>query len=393
MYISSIKELKQYKVNVIIGVVFLFFVLGISSRYIPNAHLVQKSVLLFTCIALIINLGFDNKYRANFFVYIGISVFCYLLSDQNYGSVKLSVFIKALVGFSLLYVILMVDFGPRIRSLSTAFVLLPIFMVIFSLMANLVFNVPISSSNGRFGAGLSSAHFAFLMYFVVVFLVYESYSSNRLNLFLLSFSFILLLLSGSRGPLIAALIPMVLLLKFVRYKSIATKLIIMSPLAMLVIAKFVMSIIERTKLSTFEGGGGINLSGREFAWEYFLNQIQGSNFFGGTLGAITQITEGVKEFNLYLFTVPHNEFIRFYIELGIVGVVVFFTNIFSVYLKTYKLSSYRTRRFLRYMFFGFFILTVFDNSLSTLQSFVPLALLLKYINFRESNNEQHSNSG
>ena len=70
-------------------------------------------------------------------------------------------------------------------------------------------------------------------------------------------------------------------------------------------------------------------------------------------------------------------------ELGIIGCSLFFLNIILIMSKTYRISSSTTRKFLVTSFIGMFILTLFDNSLSTLQSSVPFALLLKYIHFNE----------
>ena len=240
-----------------------------------------------------------------------------------------------------------------------------------------------TSGGNRYGAGISSAHFAFLTYFVILFLVYESLLKKRVYLFFIAVTLMMMLLSGSRGPLLAALLPIALLLPFLKLRDIQRKIILTSPLIIVVGSKLILSMVERSKMTTFDSDGGLNLSGREYAWSYFLEKIEGLNLFGGKLGSITKVTEGVKEYNLYVFTVPHNEFIRFYMELGIIGCSLFFLNIIFIMSKTYRISSSTTRKFLVTSFIGMFILTLFDNSLSTLQSSVPFALLLKYIHFNE----------
>ena len=383
MYFDNIKKLSNYRVNIIFSMITLFLILGISARYSHGAHNIQKILALVIPILMIIKFGIEPCYIKNFFIYL-ITVFtCYLLSDQNYVELSPLTFLRAVLGFGILYIIMLVKNGTYLRSLSTALVLLPIFMIIISSMCHFLFNLPVTSGGNRYGAGISSAHFAFLTYYVILFLIYESLLTKKVYLFLTAITLIMMLLSGSRGPLLAALMPLTLLLPFLRLRDIQRKIILALPLILIVGYKLILSMIERSQMATFDGEGGVNLSGREYAWSYFLNQIEGLNLFGGKLGSITKVTEGVKEYNLYVFTVPHNEFIRFYMELGIIGCTVFFLNIIFIMSLTYKMSGHTTRKFLILSFIGILILTLFDNSFSTLQSSIPFALLLKYIHFNE----------
>ena len=383
MYFDNIKNLSKYRVNIFFSMIILFLILGISARYIQGAHNIQKVLALAIPICMIIKFGIESGYIKHFVIYVVTVTSCYVLSDQNYVQINSLTFLRAVLGFGILYVIMLVRNGTYLRSLSTGLVLLPLFMVLISSICHFVFNTSITSGGNRYGAGISSAHFAFLTYFIVLFLVYESLLRKRVYLFLTAITLLMMLLSGSRGPLLAALLPLTLLLPFLKLRDIQRKIILALPLIIIVGSKLIFSMIERSQMETFDSDGGLNLSGREYAWSYFLNKIEGLNLFGGKLGSITKVTEGVKEYNLYVFTVPHNEFIRFYMELGIVGCTLFFLNIILIMSKTYKVSSSTTRKFLVSSFIGIFILTLFDNSLSTLQSSIPFALLLKYIHFNE----------
>ena len=383
MYLDNINSLIKYRTNVFFSIIILFLILGISARYTHGAHNIQKILALIIPICMVIKFGLESGYIKHFIIYLTTVFLCYIFSDQNYVDISPLTFLRAVLGFGILYVIMLVKNGTYLRSLTTGLVLLPLFMVLISSTCHFLFNISVTSGGNRYGAGISSAHFAFLTYFVILFLAYESLLKKRIYLFFIAVTLIMMLLSGSRGPLLAALLPIALLLPFLKLRDIQRKIILTSPLIIIVGSKLILSMVERSKMTTFDSDGGLNLSGREYAWSYFLEKIEGLNLFGGKLGSITKVTEGVKEYNLYVFTVPHNEFIRFYMELGIIGCSLFFLNIILIMSKTYRISSSTTRKFLVTSFIGMFILTLFDNSLSTLQSSVPFALLLKYIHFNE----------
>ncbi|WP_367990328.1 O-antigen ligase family protein [Vibrio sp. NTOU-M3] len=380
MYIDNIRVLVKYKINILLSLIFLFITLGLSSKSIPNILVVQKVTLLGGSLFLIAILGLDRKFFSNFFLFTVVSFLCFLLADQHYLHLSFITFIKAYMGMVAFYTVLMIDFGKYIRSVSTSLVILPFLMVPMSLLMSKVMGFsPFSDEGTRFGAGIASAHFAFLMYYVIVLLVYHSIKENRFNIYLYGACLLMMLISGSRGPLLAALFPSLLLLRFLKLPSIKQKILLLSPILAFIIYKFIIFLIARTELETFDSGGGVNLSGREYAWEYFLSKVNGINLFGGGLGSITSITKGVLEYNLYVFVVPHNEFIRFYMELGLIGCTIFFINIAMIFKVVYKSVERRLRSFILLTFLGILLLTVFDNTFSTLQSFIPMAIIIKYI--------------
>ncbi|SDH19643.1 O-antigen ligase like membrane protein [Vibrio xiamenensis] len=378
MYIDNVRDFRKYKVNVGLALCVLFLCMGFSSRLVPSAFLLQKIIVLGSCVGLIGLLGPDKRFVKNFYFYLVLVFTCYFLRDQYYVGLSFSEFIKAVIGGSLFFLILTVDFKSYIRSVSTAYILLPMIMVPISLVLSKVFGFSLGQP-GRFGAGIASAHYAFITYYAVVLACYHCLNKDRFSFLLYGGSLLLLLLSGSRGPLIAALIPSLMLLKFFKRPAFRQKLWFLMPVIILVLIKFISAMIARTEMETFNAEGSFNLSGRDVAWEYFLAQVQGLNLFGGGLGSTTNITQGVREFNLYLFVAPHNEFIRVFLELGYFGVTLFFLNIFLVFKYIFKHATRQTRWFLILAFLGFMVVTIFDNTFSTIQSYVPLALLLKFI--------------
>ncbi len=378
MYIDNVKDFKKYKVNICLALAVLFLALGISSKMVPSAYLIQKAIVLSVSVALIALLGPDKRFVKNFYFYL-ITVFvCYVLKDQSYIGANFSEFIMSVLGGALFFLILMVDYRSYIKSIETASIILPFIMIPISFIVGKALGFSIGGG-GRFGAGIASAHYAFLTYYTVVLACYYTLHRDRFSFVLYGGCLLLLLLSGSRGPLIAALIPSLTLIKFFKRPAVRQKLWFLLPIIIAVIAKFVASMIARTEMETFNAEGSINLSGRDVAWTYFLEQVHGLNLFGGGLGSTSHITEGVREMNLYLFVAPHNEFIRVFMELGWIGCILFFLNIFLIFKYVFKKSTKQTRVFLLLAFLGFLIITGFDNTFSTIQSYLPLALLLKFI--------------
>ncbi len=49
MYIDNVKDFKKYKVNICLALAVLFLALGISSKMVPSAYLIQKAIVLWVC--------------------------------------------------------------------------------------------------------------------------------------------------------------------------------------------------------------------------------------------------------------------------------------------------------------------------------------------------------
>ncbi len=378
MYIDNVEDFKKYKVNICLALAVLFLCMGISARLVPSAYLVQKAIILASSIGLLGLLGPDKRFVNNFYFYLVIVFGCYLFKDQSYVGAKFPEFLMSVLGGALFFLILLVDYKNYIKSILTASLLLPFVMVPISIILSKVLGFSLGL-DGRFGAGIVSAHYALLTYYTVVLACYYILHRDRFSFILYGGCLLLLLLSGSRGPLIAALLPSLTLIKFFKRPAFRQKLWFLLPVIIAVLAKFIASMIARTELETFNAESSINLSGRDVAWEYFLEHVEGLNLFGGGLGSTVHITEGVRAMNLYLFVAPHNEFIRLYMELGWIGCTLFFLNILLIFRYVYKNSTKQTRVFLGLAFLGFLIVTGFDNPFSTVQSYLPLALLLKFI--------------
>uniref|UniRef100_UPI00404B5DC9 O-antigen ligase family protein n=2 Tax=Pseudomonadati TaxID=3379134 RepID=UPI00404B5DC9 len=345
---------------------------------------IQKAFVLIVSLIFILYKGIDRVFFPNLTVFLFVALFCYVLKDQVYSDYKAITFIKAFLGLLPFYIILIIRFNQNVYSILTSLVFLPFLIILLSFVFSYIIGFPlINETQGRYGAGLNSAHLAFLMYFVIVLLIYESIISKSIKLEFILISLFVLLLTGSRGPLIAVFLPMILLFYIPKTQFLIKRSLLYFLPIIMVLIYFISKIIDRSNQITINNDAGFNLSGREIAWEFFLSQVDGISLFGGGLGSIVNLTKDVTEFNLFYFPVPHNEFIRFYMEIGLFGVVIFFINFIIILYKVYSVSSDITKRFLFMFYLGFIMLTFFDNTFSTLQSVIPLALILKYIHYNE----------
>jgi teichuronic acid biosynthesis protein TuaE len=375
------------KKNVIfvLSMCFFYITLGLGSKIYEDIMVLQKIFIVFFCICMFFVSGIVYKYYLCFCINTIVIISCYFLSDQFYNPITFFTLIKSILGSSIFYLILMINFKQSFEVVCKSYIsFLPI-MSIMSIILYVVIGYDIvSDTNYRFGAGIANAHFAFLIYYAIIIFLFKTIIEDKLNVYFFGVLILLLLASGSRGPLVAILLPTLLIIPKFKVKKVALKLIYLLPFLATGLFFAALNIINRSESIEFDSTSSISLSGRDFAWEYFLNQIVGLNLFGGGFGSLATLTEGIREYNLFLFVAPHNEFIRYYMETGIIGLILCFSILMFVFLDMYKTSEKKVKKFLILCFPGFLLLTFFDNTLSTIQSLVPLAIFIKYVNYRQA---------
>src|SRR3989338_9172140 len=83
--------------------------------------------------------------------------------------------------------------------------------------------------------------------------------------------------------------------------------------------------------------------------------------------------------NLSLFVVPHNEYLRFIVDLGFIGASVFFVLIALELFGIYKTHAIHVKKIVLPMLFGIAIYAFSDNLFSTLQFSVPITIFLIHL--------------
>jgi len=243
------------------------------------------------------------------------------------------------------------------------------------------------------GANIA-AHLAMLAFIGASVALYEAVRSGSRglgvwNILALSNLFILVE-TGTRGPLIA-LVPMIavflasgVLQAFRRGLVQAVSLLVpVGAGAALLFMKFETYLMRQSEKG---------LSGREYAWVYFWEKTQETPLFGHGLGRVLTANDG----SLYSgFLVPHNEYLRFMYDSGMIGALVLFAAIAWVLAAVAKRLAGWERWMFGAFIVGFCIFTFTDNTLSTIQITAPLCCFINglYLTSRGKSEERRNVNG
>lgn len=224
------------------------------------------------------------------------------------------------------------------------------------------------------------AHLAFLSFtaFAAAILLWKRERESGLFLYgMMAANFVILLLTGTRGPLLAS-VPLVLVfladLARLFAKGRSALVVPLAGLAGLLSLSVIWqwdNLLKRsfTRATAF----GIDMSGREVAWRYFLDKAAETPWLGRGLGAVLHANNGTL---LPGFAVPHNEYIRFYFDAGLVGAILLFAALLAVLVHAAKGWSTGEKGYWSAFVAGFLVYSFSDNTLSTLQFMVPFCLII-----------------
>ena len=236
--------------------------------------------------------------------------------------------------------------------------------------------------NGAFrlqGANIP-AHLAFLAFiaFIVCMVEWKRKPEAATWCYIMMvINFVILILTGTRGPLIA-LIPLLILFVFDLSKQFTNgKTRYLVPLfgSFAVIAVSVVLQLDNFMKRTFERqtATGFDLSGRVEAWDFFLSGVKEAPWFGRGLGSVLVANDG----SIYGgFVVPHNEYIRFYFDSGFIGAALLFSSLFIVFGYVYRSVAANVKPYFLLCALGFFIYSFSDNTMSTIQFLLPFCAFL-----------------
>lgn len=226
-----------------------------------------------------------------------------------------------------------------------------------------------------------AAHLAMLTFLGFCVSLIESKRRAHKKLFFLSLAavnFFLLLSTGTRGPLIACMFIVLVFIADHIKDFLKGKLLVLVPLVVFVISigLFVLTQWENIMLRTFNGNTGelgMNFSGREVAWQYFMTHAKGAELFGQGLGASLVANDG----SLYNgFIVPHNEYIRFYFDNGIIGLLLLFGSLLFVLIKIGVRLQKNIQLYYVSFIVGVLLYAFVDNTFSTIQFIIPFCFYL-----------------
>lgn len=232
----------------------------------------------------------------------------------------------------------------------------------------------------RLGGALPPAHLAMLC--VAALMMYSfrmSIQAHEVRKPILAplVIFLILLATGTRGALLAGVVVMLPHLRLPREKRMFLFMgLLLLPLTYVFYAG-IENLFSRTGQQVdYEN---VNLSGRTVAWQFFLEKSKENFYFGKGLGAVTTLTANEKHANLSFFIVPHNEYIRFLVDIGSVGLALLVVGLFVFFADIGR----RLGKGMRSAFYGvvgaFFLYSFVDNTFGTPQFFVVFLLLLRCV--------------
>ena len=160
----------------------------------------------------------------------------------------------------------------------------------------------------------------------------------RAYLAVASIDMLIVFLTGTRSAIVGVLMVLVVfvfseVLRRLRHGGIPARLVAGSLMAVFLgFLVYGPQLSKRFVGNPFEGYW-LNTSGRVRAWEFFWEEGMRSPVFGLGLGASTVVNQGQVN---QAFRVPHNEFIRFFVDGGFVGLGIWVSGVFFVFARVIR---------------------------------------------------------
>lgn len=364
----------------------LGFAFLISSTYVfllvDVVETIQKIILLILLALASFFWGF-SKSRIYLWISFSAIVFISSIGAFFYGvHIDILNLVRAYVSFSMVFLFFALQIPKtHINSILDSIISLPFMSLIIGFIGILWGWFPWVFEYGtgafRLRGGVIAAHLAMLSVVSIYAILYKLNSSNNRKYYILLFlSASVVVLTATRGALIAIIIAMIpFVLKLLSRLSLIKLLSLSSALSL--IGAYSYYIVSVRSAQTMDSED-FNASGRLVAWNFFYEKIMEYPYWGRGLGAVTSLTAGEVENNLSLFLVPHNEYIRFSVDLGVLGALLFFTSII-LYLFLMCKTAGSNKFIYLFILFSFFTYALVDNLFSTFQFAIPFFLIVNII--------------
>ncbi|WP_373231288.1 O-antigen ligase family protein [Cohnella sp.] len=383
---SAMSPERMSYVILITSVISIQYLVEIELMGMDMQSLYKIGILLISLPA-VIRYGVYRRLSVPILAFMAMVPLTYLFADMH-PLLTMSAPLKAFIGLASPFVILMIRWPRDVAELHIRLLcFLPLVSVAFGVMFEVTGVQPLFTSEFtgvlRLQGANIPAHLAFLAFIgFVVCLIEVKRSPHRMTFsyIMMAVNFLILLLTGTRGPLIAALAIILVFLFDLAKQFLKGKTALFLPLVgfivILVVSVFLQ--LDNIKKRSFEREteSVIDLSGRSEAWAFFIDGVKDSPWFGRGLGSVLVGNDG----SLYKgFVVPHNEYIRFYFDGGIVGVTLVFASLLFVFVTLYKRLASGIKLFYIAFILGFLIYSISDNTLSTVQFILPFCAYLNAI--------------
>lgn len=377
----------NYKDHIIFYIMSIVLVMNtISFQYIffrDAITYVKLTVLLMAVLIFLVRPLVNN----NFNIYIGFALL-FLFSFIATG-ISLSNSLIALVGLCVpwcFFSVVLNDYR-KIRLLyliATCGIISIFFGIIFELFG--YWDVVKNEYTGavRLQGASIPAHFAFICFNGVVASSILLMKNKQYAVILFILNSLLVSLSGTRMALMLSVLLIVFLflsgsIKITKNNSLIFILIFI--LFSVASYYYLPTVFERTfsDNANFNSDVGFNASGRIEAWIIYYDLAMEKFWFGSGLGSVTiPFENGVTHFG-----VPHNEYIRFFYEGGIIGLLVIIVFVYFFHRMVYIRAENEFKKLIPFLGVLFSVYCFTDNALSTIQFTIPYAIILSSLNRSE----------
>jgi teichuronic acid biosynthesis protein TuaE len=343
-----------------------------------------KIGILMLLLPAMFHYGIHNKQAMPIIGLLGILMITYLFSDRHPLLTTLEP-VKSFIGLAAPFIFLLIRWKPSIaRQHIRIICFMPIISIAFGTILHIagIYPLFVTEFNGALriqGANIP-AHLAFLAFIAFLVSLIEIRRSPEKMIFyymMTGVNFLILLLTGTRGPLVSAFLLVLVFLFDLIKQFIGGQINRIIPLFCIVIVLIgsVFWQLDNFKKRSFERSTDemIDTSGRAEAWAFFLKGVEDSPIFGRGLGSVLVSNDG----SIYEgFVVPHNEYIRFYYDGGWVGACLLFLALLYIFRDVYIRLEPELKPYFIAFIMGFLIYSITDNTLSTVQFTVPFCIYI-----------------
>jgi len=337
----------------------------------------QKGIVLVALLCIMLTAGI--KQNVNPVLMAG----SYFLISSVFIGDDWGLYATSFFGFSLSWLVLNIRWAypPEdiLKYVSSISLLSSAFGVLLYMLGDSICRLE-QSGTCRLLGGLTPAHLGFLAFYGVVACSIRIADYNR-GVILLAANLLICLLTFSRVASTLSVVT-VLLLIFIYSKRKSVKALnrvlatLVSVPAIVVLSVLVaIALLDRT----VDSDGLIDTSGRLVAWEYFVDAGLRRPWFGYGSGASLTLTEDTAS---YFFSVPHNEFIHYFYDVGLLGASAIFSSLIYLFWRTIASAKVASKPILKLLAVQIFVYCLTDNVMSTIQSTLPLALIFWYFQAR-----------
>ncbi|MBN1668948.1 MAG: O-antigen ligase family protein [Anaerolineales bacterium] len=348
------------------------YVVGAQGLFGIETSSIHKLVILAALLPYTLKYGFREKFNSPILVYSLILVWTYFIPERhpNLGSLQP---IKSFLGLTLGWFVYMLKWSPKrkyLRSLAwLALVNIAVGVLLYFLGIRGFYATDFTGGFRLNGSSIA-AHLAMLAWIGTAVSMGEVARGKRQYLWLGLANFAIILATGTRGATLGALfifLPYGLesLQHFFQRGRVARAFLLLGLAALLVAVVAMPNFLRRTFI---DNSGAINTSGRYDAWEFFITEGQeapwlGRGFGAGTVANVGQVNSA--------FRVPHNEYIRMFVDGGLFGAALVLGSFILTFRHILRNQTGRRRSALLFMLLGFAVYSFFDNTLSTTQFSLP----------------------